>query len=165
MYSLETLLDSYEEFHTNPTNRILHRIGIPLVVISIMIFFNWFTLSFAQEKSIPLSWVIAASVAGYYLNLNFKKTWLASLLIIIITWFITLFFGYKPTPFSFYSFLALFIVGWCLLLSGHFIEKNKPAFSENISHLLIGPLFLFQELFDYIKGLFQKSKVNSAGDD
>lgn len=43
--------------------------------------------------------------------------------------------------------LAAFAVGWILQGVGHAIyEKNRPAFLRNLIHLMVGPLFLINEL-------------------
>ncbi len=43
------------------------------------------------------------------------------------------------SPFYFHWALTLFFFGWCLQLTGHIYEGNKPAFFSNPMHLLIGP--------------------------
>jgi uncharacterized membrane protein YGL010W len=43
--------------------------------------------------------------------------------------------------------LAAFAVGWIFQGVGHAVyEKNRPAFFRNLLHLLVGPLFLMNEL-------------------
>ena len=43
--------------------------------------------------------------------------------------------------------LAAFAVGWIFQAFGHAVfEKNRPAFLKNLVHLLVGPLFLVNEL-------------------
>jgi uncharacterized membrane protein YGL010W len=39
--------------------------------------------------------------------------------------------------------LALFVFGWILQFIGHYIyEKRSPAFFQNLTHLLVGPLWI-----------------------
>jgi uncharacterized membrane protein YGL010W len=43
--------------------------------------------------------------------------------------------------------LAAFAAGWIFQGIGHAVyEKNKPAFLKNLAHLLVGPVFLVNEL-------------------
>ena len=43
--------------------------------------------------------------------------------------------------------LAAFVIGWVFQAVGHAVyEKNRPAFFKNLQHLLVGPLFLVNEL-------------------
>jgi uncharacterized membrane protein YGL010W len=42
---------------------------------------------------------------------------------------------------------AAFAVGWVFQGIGHAVfEKNKPAFLKNLAHLLVGPVFLVNEV-------------------
>jgi uncharacterized membrane protein YGL010W len=38
--------------------------------------------------------------------------------------------------------IALFVLGWALQFVGHAYEGKKPAFLTNLTHLLIGPLWV-----------------------
>ena len=43
--------------------------------------------------------------------------------------------------------LAAFVLGWIFQGTGHAVyEKNKPAFVKNLVHLMVGPVFLMNEL-------------------
>jgi uncharacterized membrane protein YGL010W len=43
--------------------------------------------------------------------------------------------------------LGLFLVGWALQFIGHGVyEKRAPAFSKNLAHLLVGPLWVLNHL-------------------
>ena len=44
------------------------------------------------------------------------------------------------------SAIALFVVGWVLQFIGHYYEGKKPAFVDDLTGLLIGPLFIMAEL-------------------
>jgi uncharacterized membrane protein YGL010W len=47
--------------------------------------------------------------------------------------------------------LGAFIIGWIFQAVGHVFEKRKPAFSDNLMQLLIGPMFLMFEVFSALK--------------
>ncbi len=53
--------------------------------------------------------------------------------------------------------LALFVSGWALLLLGHRIEGNKPAFFQGPVYFLVGPLWVAKEIFDALRGRRQPS--------
>jgi uncharacterized membrane protein YGL010W len=48
--------------------------------------------------------------------------------------------------------LALFVGGWVMLLLGHRIEGNKPAFFQGPVYFLVGPVWVAKELFDALRG-------------
>jgi hypothetical protein len=48
--------------------------------------------------------------------------------------------------------LASFVGGWVLLLVGHGIEGNHPAFFQGPVYLLVGPIWVAKELWSSIAG-------------
>ena len=51
--------------------------------------------------------------------------------------------------------LAAFVIGWIFQGVGHAVyEKRSPAFTKNLLHLLVGPIFLVNEAFHFrqVKG-------------
>jgi uncharacterized membrane protein YGL010W len=53
--------------------------------------------------------------------------------------------------------LGMFVVGWVLLLAGHRIEGNKPAFFQGLIYFLVGPLWVAKEIKDAIFGTSRRS--------
>ena len=53
--------------------------------------------------------------------------------------------------------LALFVGGWILLLLGHRIEGNKPAFFQGPVYFLVGPLWIAKELKENLLGRTSRS--------
>jgi uncharacterized membrane protein YGL010W len=45
-----------------------------------------------------------------------------------------------------------FIGGWILLLLGHRIEGNHPAFFQGPVYLLVGPIWVAKELWQFLSG-------------
>ena len=48
--------------------------------------------------------------------------------------------------------LALFVGGWVMLLLGHRIEGNKPAFFQGPIYFLVGPIWVGKEIVDALRG-------------
>jgi len=46
-----------------------------------------------------------------------------------------------------YIAVGLFVIGWIIQFIGHYYEKAKPAFVDDLSQFLIGPLFLMAEVY------------------
>ena len=42
--------------------------------------------------------------------------------------------------------IGFFVVGWIIQFIGHFYEKKKPAFMDDVIGLAIGPLFVLAEV-------------------
>jgi len=47
---------------------------------------------------------------------------------------------------------ACFVGGWILLLLGHKIEGNNPAFFQGPVYLLVGPVWVAKELWSFLTG-------------
>jgi uncharacterized membrane protein YGL010W len=56
--------------------------------------------------------------------------------------------------------LVLFVGGWVLLLGGHRIEGNKPAFFQGVIYFLVGPIWVAKELKEALFGASGPSDVS-----
>jgi uncharacterized membrane protein YGL010W len=60
--------------------------------------------------------------------------------------------GIVVAAFTFWRIgLSLFVAGWLLLFFGHRIEGNRPAFFQGPIYLLVGPLWVARELWDWLR--------------
>ena len=99
MAGLEKYMAQYDHEHTNVWNKVMHGIGIPIIILGIVL-----------------------------------------------------------ACFTFWrSGLALFVAGWVLLLAGHRIEGNKPAFFQGLIYFLVGPIWVAKEIKDAILGTSHRS--------
>lgn len=137
MISLDTHFASYDGYHMTKGNKLTHYVGIPMIVFSAFGLLaavplpapDWFTLGL-------LAWL---SSTVYYVRLDAKRGGAFSFVTFIIYLF-SRWFGWK-------THVALFVVGWILQLVGHYkYEKKSPAFFTNLSHLLIGPFWIYCNL-------------------
>jgi hypothetical protein len=48
--------------------------------------------------------------------------------------------------------LAAFVGGWLFLFLGHRIEGNKPAFFQGPIYLLVGPIWVAKEIWEFLTG-------------
>jgi uncharacterized membrane protein YGL010W len=136
MKKVDLHLSDYVLYHQTQGNKICHFIGIPLIMFSLFALLRLLSLmpSFtAAELLILLSFI-------YYLTLDFRLAigmLLVSSALDLAAWKIAdLRIG-----------LITLIVGWIFQGIGHAVyEKRSPAFTRNLVHLLIGPLFLLNEL-------------------
>jgi len=55
------------------------------------------------------------------------------------------------------SGVGLFVVGWVIQFVGHYYEGKKPAFVDDVSGLIVGPLFVVAEVA-FLLGLRQGLK-------
>ena len=138
--------DAYGESHQNPTNKKIHWVCIPLIVMS-LIGLLW-GVSLPDRPWMNLGALLVVGSVAYYFTLS------ASLAVgmLIVTAFLTLgVLGLQLlVPFGvplWASSLAIFVLAWVGQFIGHKIEGKKPSFFEDLQFLMIGPLWLLGHIY------------------
>jgi uncharacterized membrane protein YGL010W len=129
------LFSEYASYHADARNRVCHAFGIPLIVLGIMGLAHRVALG-----PLDLAAVAAAGVLVYYAALDLRGA-LISLVAFAILYVVAFRMTWELS-------LAAFVLGWGFQLIGHRLEGTKPKFLENLVYLLIGPLYIFEEMFD-----------------
>lgn len=145
--SLQAYFDDYAEAHRTRGNVLTHSLGIPLIVISVLGALAQVEILSAPIQALPLFQIdlgVLAIVAaeGFYLRLDWRLA--TAFLFALIGLYC---FGrVLSLPVN----ASLFVLGWVLQGLGHGVyEKNKPAFFRSLTHLLIGPLWIFAKVIGY----------------
>ncbi|MEF9955808.1 MAG: Mpo1-like protein [Acinetobacter sp.] len=157
MTNLERLLSQYAAYHLNSNNIVTHFIGIPLIVFSILCL----TARAGVDISgitITLAMVLIILTSIYYLSLD-KLFGALMLILLVLAYPLAL----KIAALSLWNWLGasvgIFVVGWVFQFVGHYFEKKKPAFVDDLVGLAIGPLFVLAEfifLLGFRKDLHQR---------
>ena len=143
MRPVQSWLDEYSESHRTTTNKSIHWICVPLIMLSIVgllwclpvpkawvvrsPFFNWgvvvallvliYYYLLAWRLAMGMTVVLAAMIfAAYAVSLSAARPWLV--------WTI------------------IFVAAWIGQFVGHQVEGKKPSFFKDLQFLLIGPLWL-----------------------
>jgi len=163
MKSIEEQLARYKSVHLNQKNINTHFIGVPLIVLAVTLMLSTvgFAITFDDLLSMPLTlhftlaMVIFTVVALYYLVLH--RLLALGMLVYILTNLLAahLLSGIEGL---FYIAIGIFVLGWVIQFLGHYYEKAKPAFVDDLSQFLIGPLFLMAEVY-FKLGLESELKV------
>jgi uncharacterized membrane protein YGL010W len=151
---LEQLFREYAACHRHPTNRLTHKIAIPLIVFHIMAMLDWIKLPVNLPfeiggAAIPLSvgHISYLATVAYYAMLHIP---LAGIMAVLMA---PLFLLAAVTPWP--VVVALAVVGWVVQLAGHSVrEKNRPAFVTNMQQALIGPLYFVAVLLGFYKPVY-----------
>ena len=148
MRTLSEWLGEYGESHQNGTNKRLHWICVPPIVLSLMgLAWSIPTPRSFTDLSPWLNWatVLAALAMIYYVVLSpalAAGVFVAfTLLLIIVQSLDTL-----PWP-LWVSSLAIFVIAWIGQFIGHAIEGKRPSFFKDVQFLMIGPLWLVAALY------------------
>ena len=143
MKTLEDQLSKYAAYHRDPRNIATHFIGVPLIVLAVTALLSRPAFSVSGLVVSPaLVAVIAAS--AYYLKLSRVLGVVMAILLAACAWF-----GAWAAALSTAGWLAVgvggFVVGWVFQFVGHFWEERKPAFVDDVTGLIVGPLFVVAE--------------------
>ena len=143
MSKLERLLSQYAAYHLDRKNVLTHFVGIPLIVFSIMCLTARAGLMISGfELTLALLLIIASVI--YYLSLD-KIFGLIMLLVFAITYPLALMIAKMSLMSWLIWSVGIFVEGWIIQFIGHYYEKKKPAFMDDVIGLAIGPLFVLAE--------------------
>ena len=143
MRSVTDWLTEYGASHQNPTNKLLHWICVPPIVLAVL-GFMWSTPVPASFASVSpwLNWasLTAAAALLYYVSLSWR---LAAGVLVAFVALLALTRALAMLPFPLWvTSLAIFLIAWIGQFIGHVIEGRQPSFFKDLQFLLIGPLWL-----------------------
>jgi len=151
MKNIHQWLDAYGESHQNKTNKRIHWICVPLIMLSLLGILSLVKFSIPLNDNIfciTIAHVLIFLAILFYLRLSTSIT-----IGMFIISFICLFFIYRiELLFSsnkqlFLIYLSIFVFSWIGQFIGHKIEGKKPSFFEDLQFLLIGPAWLLSFVY------------------
>lgn len=142
MKSLVDHLSQYAAYHRDPRNIASHFIGIPLIVVAVAVL-----LSRPQWAAGWLSpaVLVALASAWFYLRLEVRLGVLMTVLLGLCIWAGQV-LAQQSTLVWLASGIGMFVIGWAIQFVGHHYEGRKPAFVDDVTGLIVGPLFVVVEL-------------------
>lgn len=136
MRDLGSLFGDYAAYHQTKGNKWFHRFGIPMIMLSLL---GMLARVPVVPPYVDAAIVLVVIAEVVYLMLDWR---LAALMLVVSAVF---YFAGAALPF--WVNVALFVLGWILQFVGHSVyEKRQPAFLTNALHLLIGPLWILNDL-------------------
>ncbi len=141
-------LDEYAKDHQHPVNQAIHKICVPLIVVSLIGLLWALPVPTAfVEISPALNWgtafLLAAVVYYFILSIPLAFGMLPAVLlsVVAVNWLDGLTWPLWATS------AAIFIVAWIGQFYGHQIEGKRPAFFRDLQFLMIGPLWILAGIF------------------
>lgn len=147
MKNIEEVLSQYKSVHFNKTNIITHFIGIPLIIwaVTLLLSLNTFQLTVLNSDIVlTLAYVFFIFTLLYYFTLHCKLAVGMTLYVALNLYLVSF---VTDHTYALYIAITVFIIGWAFQFIGHYYEKAKPAFVDDLSQFLIGPLFLLAEVY------------------
>jgi uncharacterized membrane protein YGL010W len=148
MRSLQNWLDEYSVSHRNPTNKRIHWVCVPLIMLSALgMLWTVPRPAFFFSLSPYLNWATLLIVLSlvYYLLLSVRLA--AGMLLVSAAMCVVLgLLARLPWPLLWTS-IAIFVAAWIGQFIGHKIEGRKPSFFKDLQFLLIGPIWLMADVY------------------
>ena len=148
--TIEDWLSEYGESHQNPTNKLIHWICVPLIMLSLIGILSSIPNNFKiniGENAYLLNWamIFLFFASLYYLKLS--KTLFIGMIMVsfLLLYGVEILKSYN-TP-LWQSSLVIFVLGWIGQFIGHKIEGMKPSFFKDLQFLLIGPAWLLSFIY------------------
>ena len=153
MQDIQSLFADYASYHRTKGNKAFHRLGIPLIVLSLfgMLARVHWTASYSLDiggihaaYGIDAATILIAAATIYYAILE----WRLAIPMLIVSLIFYAIGAALPMSVN----VALFILGWIFQFIGHSVYEHKnPAFFRNFTHLLVGPLWILNDLIPVVK--------------
>jgi len=139
----------YAVCHQNPTNKAIHWICIPLIILSLIGLLWEFSLPGTARYDSPLlNWgmLVIAVCMLFYLRLSLP---LAAGMFLVAAAAVGILVAYQSAGIGpvWIASLIVFVAAWIGQFIGHKIEGQKPAFFEDLQFLLIGPIWLLAFIY------------------
>ena len=141
-------LGEYGESHIDPTNKLLHWVCVPLIVLALMgMVWSIPVPGVFAEVSPWLNWATlgAALALVYYASLSVR---LAVGIAIAFAAMFAIVAALEELPWPLWlTSLVIVVAAWIGQFIGHAIEHKRPSFFKDVQFLLIGPLWLLAALY------------------
>jgi uncharacterized membrane protein YGL010W len=131
MTRIQPLFDRYAESHRHPVNQAIHWICVPLITWGVL------TALWALAPAAAIALVVAAIVFYAWMS------WPLALGMLAVTALMLAPLPLVPSR-SLLAGLAaaVFVAAWVGQFVGHHIEGRKPSFLDDLTFLLVGPVWL-----------------------
>ncbi len=148
MKSVEEWIEDYGESHKNSTNKAIHWVCVPLIMLSLLSLIS--IIPFPIKGHYMLSWTTIFLLFAVFFYLRLSISIAIGMLLIAIGMIASIYWIALIDEKVWRLSLVIFIVAWIGQFVGHKIEGKKPSFFEDIQFLLIGPAWLLSFIYKKI---------------
>jgi uncharacterized membrane protein YGL010W len=136
----------YARYHRDPRNCATHYLGIPMLFLAAILPLQASRIAFGSWQ-LPLAVVLVAPAVIGWMALDLGVG--AALLLLLCPLFAAaeLIVDTGSALLTWSCAAALFLAGWSFQFLGHAVfERRRPAFVDDLSQTLIGPMFVVAKL-------------------
>lgn len=143
MQDVRELFADYAAYHQTAGNKFFHRLGIPMIMLTLIGMLTQVPLFTAGTVRYDAAMLLIAAASAYYFVIEWR-------LAIAMT-AVSIAFYFIGAAIPFWINVAVFILGWIFQFIGHKVYEHKnPAFFRNFVHLLVGPLWILNDIVHFV---------------
>jgi uncharacterized membrane protein YGL010W len=144
MQDIRAAFADYASHHQTKGNKWFHRFGIPMIMLTLIGMLVRVRVATVAGFRIDAGMILIAIAVIYYLMLE----WRLAIPMLMVSIAFYLLGAWLPMSAN----VSLFILGWIFQFIGHSVyEHRQPAFLRNVVHLLIGPLWIMNDVIPVVK--------------
>lgn len=150
MQKIDALFADYASYHRTAGNKAFHRLGIPMIMLTLIGMLTRVRLFEVDGVRVDAAMLLIAASTIYYLIVEWRLA--------IAMLAVSIGFYYLGAWMPMWLNVTLFVLGWIFQFIGHSVYEHKqPAFFRNFVHLMIGPLWILNDLIPVVKNVPQKA--------
>lgn len=136
MRTLSSWLSEYGESHQHPMNVAIHKVAVPLIMLSVL------GLGWSLSPLLAIAMAIAALI--FYVALSVR---IAVMMALFLALELGVVYGlsHLESVALWLLSLLIFVVAWIFQFIGHAIEGRRPSFLKDLAFLLIGPVWVLKK--------------------
>ena len=144
MQDIRAAFADYASYHRTKGNKWFHRLGIPMIMLTLIGMLARVGIATIGKVRIDAGMLLIALAVVYYLVLE----WRLAIPMLVVSIAFYLLGVWLPMWVN----VTLFVLGWIFQFIGHIVyEHRQPAFFRNGFHLLIGPLWILNDVIPVVK--------------
>lgn len=144
MQDIRAAFADYASYHRTKGNKWFHRLGIPMIMLTLIGMLARVGIATIGKVRIDAGMLLIALAVIYYLMLE----WRLAIPMLVVSIVFYLLGAWLPMWVN----VVLFVLGWIFQFIGHIVyEHRQPAFFRNVVHLLIGPLWILNDVIPVVK--------------
>jgi uncharacterized membrane protein YGL010W len=141
-------LTAYDAIHRSPGNRLIHAIGIPVIMFSVA----GAAALIGQPDGVLNGGMFLGLVVGGIIGRYDLKCGVA---LTLLSWALTFaaqaLHAQVGTTNAALIYAAAFVIGWIVQFIGHAIERAGPAFGSRPLNLLLGPVSVLNDFLPLVR--------------
>lgn len=143
--SANELMVRYARYHRDQRNIATHMVGVPMIVFGIGVLLSRAPLGHGAPP-LTLAWVAWGLATLWYISRGHLALGLAVSLVNAALFALAHLVAAGSVGSSLAWGLGFFGLGWVIQFIGHYYEGKKPAFTDDLVGLLVGPMFVVAEV-------------------